>query len=137
MYCNLLLFTSVLGVELTPLKKPFHQILEVKMTPQNGWQFSNILKTRPNYGGKNDNPENGCTLFSMVLARPPIQMEPEEGDRKIICSWLHPGRRCKKCLKPVKSMLTSIIFNFPLMKIQRSAKQNACHFCDHQGISQN
>ena len=55
----------------------------------------------------------------------------------IICSWLHPGKRCKKCLKPVKSMLTSTIFNFPLMKIQRSAKQNACHFCDHQGISKN
>jgi hypothetical protein len=29
-----LLITFELGVELTPLKKPFHQLLEVKMTPQ-------------------------------------------------------------------------------------------------------
>jgi hypothetical protein len=33
------LITFVLGVELTPLKKPFHQTLEVRMTPQ---KFSNI-----------------------------------------------------------------------------------------------
>ena len=43
------LITFVLGVELTPLKRPFNLILEVKITPQKGCQFSNTWKTRPNF----------------------------------------------------------------------------------------